>query len=171
MNQTCIGYVRKTHRFWYISRRSYRGNLILSYNSRDRHEPNCPSLSSFRMHRGRVGGIEPNGATRNVRERHDNSSTKPNDYKSLTHSDDVSLSNLIELYKTPKGDKNSRRQLPVITHVENTYTKPVASVMPIFLSTAYFPQMPTNGLGARYARARWRPITGRVPSSTWRVWS
>ena len=64
VNQTCIGYVRKTYRFWYISRRSYRGNLILSYNSRDRHEPNCPSLSSFRMHRGRVCGIEPNGIAR-----------------------------------------------------------------------------------------------------------
>ena len=88
---------------------------------------------------------------------------------SHTHSDHVPLSNIIELYKIPKGDKNSRRQLPVITHVENTYTKPVASVTPIFLSTAYFSQMPTDGLGARYARARRRPITGRVPSSTWRV--
>ena len=32
-------------------------------------------------------------------------------------------------------------------------------------------QMSTDGLGARHARARRRPFTGRVPSSTWRVWS
>ena len=32
-------------------------------------------------------------------------------------------------------------------------------------------QMSTDGLGARHARARRRPFTGRVLSSTWRVWS
>ena len=44
------------------------------------------------MQRGRVGGVEPNGAAIHVRERHYSSSTKPDEYKGHTHSDDVSLS-------------------------------------------------------------------------------
>ena len=44
------------------------------------------------MQRGSVGGVEPNGAATHVRESHDSSSTKPNEYKSHTHSLDVSLS-------------------------------------------------------------------------------
>ena len=44
------------------------------------------------MQRGSVGGVEPNGAAIHVRESHDSSSTTPDEYKSHTHSLDVSLS-------------------------------------------------------------------------------
>ena len=54
------------------------------------------------MQRGRVGGIESICAAIHVSERLYNSSTNPDDYKSHTHSDNVSLSHWVRICRARK---------------------------------------------------------------------